>query len=333
MTRADAQRMGRHRPAQQRRPHTLVRRRATLLAAIGAAVALAATVLAFAVAGPSAPPAERTSLPTTPGSYLGLYIPGLPGSYAPMTTFTAATGVRPNIALYYSGWGEPFQSAFARQAADHDAVPLVQINPVQASIAAIAAGRYDTYLDAYAASVRSYRGPVILSFGHEMNGWWYTWGYRHTSPAAFVAAWRHIVTVFRRHGATNVTWLWTINVIDAHGGIRPPAPWWPGRSYVTWVGLDGYYHRSFPTFAALFGTTIKAVRALTRYPIPILTAETGTTPGPDQPAKITNLFAGIRAYGLLGVVWFDARNWRLNSPAAYAAFRRGATADLTLRAP
>ena len=73
----------------------------------------------------------------------------------------------------------------------------MQINPKDVSLAAIASGHYDSYLRSYAEAVRSYRGPVILSFGHEMNGSWYSWGYRHTSPAVFVAAWRHIVTLFR----------------------------------------------------------------------------------------------------------------------------------------
>ena len=62
--------------------------------------------------------------------------------------------------------------------------------------------------------MRAYRRPVILSFGHEMNGYWYTWGNTHTSPADFVDAWRHIVTLFRAEGAENVTWLWTINAIQ-----------------------------------------------------------------------------------------------------------------------
>ena len=76
-------------------------------------------------------------------------------------------------------------------------MPLVQMNPTKTSVAAIAAGRYDSYLTDYAKAVRAYHRPVILSFGHEMNGHWYTWGYTHTSPKIFVAAWRHIVTVFR----------------------------------------------------------------------------------------------------------------------------------------
>jgi mannan endo-1,4-beta-mannosidase len=166
---------------------------------------------------------------------------------------------------------------------------------------------------------------VVLSFVHEMNGNWYSWGYHHTTPAAFVAAWRHIVTVFRQQGADNVTWLWTVNVIEKTQGIPSPAAWWPGRPYVTWVGIDGYYLKPSWKFAPLFGPTIKAVRALTLDPI--LISETAATPAAGKPAKIADLFAGIRAYGLLGFVWFDVdknRDWRLSGPAAIAAFRRGA---------
>ena len=36
-------------------------------------------------------------------------------------------------------------------------------------------------------------------------------GIRARHAATFVAAWRHIVTLFRAEGADNVTWLWTVN--------------------------------------------------------------------------------------------------------------------------
>ena len=163
-----------------------------------------------------------------------------------------------------------------------------------------------------------------------MNGFWYSWGYRHTSPAVFVAAWRHVVRLFRQQGADNVTWLWTINIIDLRRERIPsPAPWWPGSSYVTWVGIDGYYFKPSWTFASMFGPTIKAVHALSRDPIPILISETGAAAAAGQPAQIADLFAGIQGYGLLGFVWFDAHgslDWRINSPTAIAAFRRGAEA-------
>jgi mannan endo-1,4-beta-mannosidase len=261
-----------------------------------------------------------------PGSYIGVYTRGVPHTYAGVSAFTATTGVSPGVVVYYSGWREPFQVRFAKAAAKHDAMPLVQIDPTGVSLAAIASGRYDVYLRSYASAVKAFGRRVILSFGHEMNGSWYSWGYRHASPAVFVAAWRHIVTVFRAAGARNVIWLWTVNIIQCRCHILSPSAYWPGSSYVTWVGIDGYYYEPSWTFAPLFGPTIKAVRALTLDPI--LITETAA-PAAIQPAKIADLFAGVRAYGLLGFVWFDVnkrQDWRISSPEASAAFRRGARA-------
>jgi mannan endo-1,4-beta-mannosidase len=262
---------------------------------------------------------------TRPISYLGVYERNAPVSYAAVASFTSATGVQPDILMYYSAWLEPFNTQFALAAAAHGATPLAQINPTGVSLAAISAGKYDSYLSSYADAVLSYRNPVILGFGHEMNGYWYSWGYRQTTPAVFVAAWRHIVTLFRKLGARNVIWLWTVNIVATSGGIRYPDPWWPGNKYVNWVGIDGYYYNSSLTFDPLFGPTIAAVRNLTREPI--LIAETAA-PAAIQPAKIQDLFAGIRLYGLLGFVWFDVvdkQDWRLRSPAAIHALRLGAT--------
>src|ERR1700733_15201243 len=269
-------------------------------------------------------------LPTTPQSYLGVYASGAPASYDGVTAFASATGAKPDVVMYYSGWFVPFPAAFAATVSSNGAVPLVQMDPDNISVAGIAAGRYDGYLTAYAEAVRAYPHPVIVSFGHEMNGSWSSWGYRNTSPAKFVAAWRHIVTLFRELGARNVTWLWTVNIINntQQGRIPPPAPWWPGNSYVTWVGIDGYYLKPNWQFAPLFGPTIASIHTLTRDPI--LIAETGATAIADQPAKIADVFAGIHAYGLLGFVWFDSTNshrqdFAVSSPAALAAFRKGAS--------
>jgi hypothetical protein len=97
---------------------------------------------------------------------------------------------------------------------------------------------------------------------------------------------------------------------------------------VNWVGLDGYYYHSSWTFTSLFGPTFAAVRQWTQDPI--LIAETGAQTGPSQPAKIADLFAGVRLYRMLGFVWFDAKagqdDWRLTTPASFAAFRKNASA-------
>jgi Glycosyl hydrolase family 26 len=295
---------------------------------VGAAIVVALAVIVAATRhykAAAAPPPARVILPVKADSYLGAYLAGVPEHYDPVLDMAASTGVRPNVVMYYSGWQEPFRTGFAQEVARNGGVPMVQIEPKDIKLSDIASGSYDRYLASYADQVRSYGRAVIIGFGHEMNGYWYSWGSRHATPAAFVAAWRHIVRVFRANGAGNVTWLWTVNIIDAKGGIRAPGPWWPGRAYVTWVGIDGYYYKPSWTFAPLFGPTIKAVRALTSDPI--LISETGATATAGKPAKITDVFAGVRAYGLLGFVWYDARgvrDWRIDSPAADAAFRRGA---------
>jgi mannan endo-1,4-beta-mannosidase len=306
------------------------RKVAVILAICAAIITTGAIVLATVLHGPRSvdPDAPASAAhPLAPGSYLGVYEPSVPASYAGVSAFAASTGVRPSVVLYYSGWLEKFQTRFAALAARHGAVPLVQINPGGVSIQAIASGQYDSYWRSYASAVKAFGHRVIISFGHEMNGSWYSWGYKHTSPAVFVAAWRHIVTIFRREEADNVTWLWTVNIRQCDCHIDSPAHWWPGNSYVNWVGIDGYYYTRSGKFASLFGPTIKAVRALTLDPI--LISETAA-PAKIQTTEIPDLFAGVRAYGLLGLVWFDVNNghqdkdWRISSPAAFAVFRRGA---------
>ena len=257
------------------------------------------------------------------GGYLGVAEAGETASYQPVEDFATAVGRKPNIVLYYSSWSEAFNTRFARQVHAHGAMPFVQIDPGHTSLATVASGRDDAFIRSYARQVRAYGHPVIIGFAAEMNGDWDPWGYRHTPARTFVAAWRHLVTVFRQQGAGNVIWLWTVNVTDARTG--PVHDWWPGAAYVTRVGIDGYYYHSSTAFSSLFGPTIAAVRQVTG--APILIAETAAVPAAGQPAKIADLFAGVRLYGLLGFVWFDVthpENWRLSSPEALAALRRGA---------
>ena len=301
------------------------------LAVVAAAAIAAAVIIYNTSSNQTGPLPDR--LPSSAGSYLGVFESGLPAKYSEVTSFAAATGSKPDIVMYYSGWFVKFPQSFAMATADNGAVPLVQMDPDTVKVAQIASGHYDGYLSSYAEAVRAYDHPVIISFGHEMNGNWSSWGYKHTSAKVFVAAWRHIVNVFRELGANNVTWLWTVNIVnDARSGdVTNPAPWWPGSSYVNWVGIDGYYLKSSWQFRPLFGPTIGLVHKLTADPI--LIAETGALQSVGQTAKINDLFNGIQLYGLLGFVYFNStddsadqnKNFVISSQAALAAFRKGAS--------
>ena len=309
-------------------------RLAAVIAVTGSVVLVVSAYLVLVVgmtkhAARSADPVAAT-LPSDPSSYLGVYESGPPGTFQPVADFTSATGTQPNLIGYYGGWGEPFQTSFANTVREHGAATILQWDPTYASISVIAAGGYDNYLRSVAHSVRSFGYPVVIGFGHEMNAPWYSWGYETVAPSTFVAAWRHIVTLFRSEGANNVTWLWTLQADEP--GTGPIASWWPGAQYVTWVGIDGYYYRPSDTFATVFGRTIAQVRAFTSKPV--LVSETAVGPEAGQSKKIQDLFAGMRRYGTLGLVWFDIaqddgiyhQDWHIeDNPAAEAAFGRGAS--------
>ena len=224
-----------------------------------------------------------------------------------MNEFAKAIGRKPNLVGYYSGWNEPFQSGFAETAAQHGAATIVQIDPAGIPLAKVASGAYDSYLARFATAVAAFGHPVVISFGREMNGFWYSWGYHHTPPAVFVAAWRHIVTLFRQHGATNVKWLWQVNSKSPQTG--PVRDWWPGAQYVNWVGVSGYYVVPTDTFSYIFNPVVADVRQFTHDPV--LIAETGVRPSSGQQRGIRDLFSGLRSQGYLGLAWFDE-----NTPGA-----------------
>jgi mannan endo-1,4-beta-mannosidase len=296
-----------------------------LLAFVIAAVAVGFTGARFNIV-PTPSPVVRSSLPPTASSYLGVFEPGSPPSYQPIEQFAEATDREPNLIGYYSGWAEPFATSFADMVYKHGLIPFVQIDPTLASVSAIATGAYDVYLDTYAVAVRNFGHQVVIGFGHEMNATWYSWGYGKTPPSTFVAAWRHIVSLFRSQGADNVTWLWTVEADSSTTG--PVASWWPGPGYVDWIGIDGYYNSPADTFSRVFVPTINAVRAITDKPV--LLSETAVTRRANQYAHIVNLFEGMAKYKTLGLVWFDKdqlqqsehQDWRIEGDVqAEVAFR------------
>ena len=281
--------------------------------------------------GPPKHPVHTPPLSTKPLSYLGVYEPGSNDSYGPISEFGQTAGRAPNIVLAYMGWGQNLLTTFVDNAYDHDAVPLIQLDPDNVSLTSIAYDGQDTYIKTLADEVAAYGHPVIIGFAHEPNGNWYSWGSGRSSPTTYIAAWQHLVDGFRQQGADNVTWLWTINVV----GQRGPSHWWPGASYVNWIGIDGYYESRNQTFATLFGPILEQVRDFTSDPV--LISETGVSPRACQIRGITDLFSAMSGSPYLGFVWFDKNQtgglsrqpWRLESApdTVIDAFRRDARHD------
>lgn len=269
-----------------------------VLAIVGAAL----VVPRFIHHTPVIPHNPLNSQPLAATPQFGVFEPGIAKSYDPVQSFADTVGRKPNVLLLYQAWNVPFPAKFAVEAVQNGATPMIQVLPRYVSMKQLAQGRYDAYLRSYAEQVKTFGEHVIWSFAPEMNGWWYTWGWKHTPSKDFIKAWRHIYNVFQNVGATNVTWLWTVNR-GVPGRTPNISHWWPGDKYVTWVGIDGYYFLRSATFGSVFGDTIGQVRRLTHKPL--LLSEAAIGPKAGQAKKMPGLFRGIQKHHLLGLVWFD----------------------------
>ena len=251
--------------------------------------------------------------------YIGVAAVSLRG----LTTFGHATGTRPNLLVIYRSFGTPLSAAEVPPVIACGVQPLIQLNPYGISLAAIAAGHYDSYLKTYGAALGRLGTKVAMSFAPEANGDWYSWGCRHTSPAVYVAAWRHLHDVMNQASGRNIIWVWDVN--HMYPGACPLRARWPGAQYVDLTAVDGYWRGPGDTFATLLAPTIVAALELGE---PVIIGETGAPNQAQAPEWIHSVFQGVKhTAGVLGIVWFnygDAHgDYRLqDDPSALAMFRQ-----------
>jgi Glycosyl hydrolase family 26 len=254
-----------------------------------------------------------------PRRYFGV-ITNYPGS-PQYNQFISRAGVRPTLDDFFFSFGEPWNSRLACLAIHHGAMPLIQLNLRHISAAEIASGRTDGYVARLAGQIKRLGSPIVVSVGHEMNGNWYSWGWHNTPVGTFVRMWRRIHQIFARSNARNVIWMWTVD--RATPPATNPGPWWPGRAYVNWVGIDGHNRLPSDRYSNVYGPTIADVRRITDDPI--LISEAGVVAGSRRPAQIADLYRAVYDKpGMLGVLYLNLLtrriDWRLLDPASVRAF-------------
>lgn len=315
-------------------------------------------------AGSSVPLAGKIRAPRGRGVLWGVFEQGAPFSTSRLAAVEKAVHRRPAIVMWYEAWdGRPsFPADAARRLTSRGIVPMVTWEPwrspsvlgqlvvrqPQYRLRRIADGAFDSYIRDYAAQVRRFGGPVMLRPFHEMDGFWYPWGgtVNGNTGAAFVAAWRHIHRIFDEMGASNVTWVWSVNheSVPATPANTPPR-YWPGGRYVDWIGISGFNWGTSSSFGAwiTFDQIYrKRIGELLRFKKPIVLSEIGAAEvGGSKPAWIRATFATIvgRYPSVRALVWYDKRDsslqdWRIDSSAASAtAFRSSVERPALLSAP
>ena len=251
------------------------------------------------------------------GKFMGVEAPGVASSLAPAARFARSVGMKPNIIGQYVAWNGLFPAQSVARAWSYGALSYLAWEPFGVSVQSIAEGHSDAYITQFAKAVRALNLPIALSFGHEMNGYWYPWGTKQTTPAQFVAAWRRIHDGFIRAGATNVIWVWNPNDIYPVPQVQLK-PYYPGNAYVDWVGITGYVATTGPhTYGGLYAPTIEEIRSFTAKPFII--AETSVETGPAEVAGARQLIVRTVADhpDVLGLIWFDYNkdgvDWRIES--------------------
>jgi beta-mannanase len=216
------------------------------------------------------------------------------------------------------------------------------------SLSAIKSGRYDEYIRHWAVDLQGVPGPILFRPMHEMNGNWYPWcgSVNGNTPEAFVEAWRHIRSIFRKAESDRLVWVWCPY---AHSVPDEPyneiGRYFPGAEEVDWVGLDGYnWGTSQPwsrwqDFADIFGEGYERLIRLAPDK-PCMIAEAGCAEeGGSKGRWIEEAFEALRGRfaGIKAMVWFNIEkecDWRIeSSEESLSAFRACASQWQGRRAP
>ncbi len=291
--------------------------------------------------------------PPAYGAYIGIYRPPMPFVIAEYDAYLATTSPKPpSIIMWYQPWAESgpheIDQAALASVYQRGAVPMITWEPWDPGTNANAVqnpgtnqnwrlknildGRYDGYIRRWASKIKAVKGPVMLRPMHEMNGEWYPWAgtVNDNTPADYIAAWRHIHDMFEAEGATNVTWVWSINgesVPDTRENRYDV--YYPGDEYVDWVGLSGFNwgttgnNSQWETFDEIYTAPLRYARTLNK---PIVIAEFASVEqGGDKAEWIYDAYKRIRTEHpeVDAVVYFDSfesgpdgtQDWRIHTSA------------------
>jgi Glycosyl hydrolase family 26 len=189
----------------------------------------------------------------------------------------------------------------------------------------------------WADALKSRTGPIYLAFGHEPESAPFR---AYGNASQYIAAWRHVVNIFRANGVKNVQWTWQMTSYSfwvPRSDRRYAAKWYPGNHYVDDVAADAYDWSACRNVAPVQlgvqdGPALQFARVHDKGAV---LGEFATGPGPQRAEWIRNAghFLAANSGTFRAAYYFDTDaaggcKWRLTSGAdlsALYAIARNAT--------
>jgi len=110
----------------------------------------------------------------------------------------------------------------------------------------IIAGKYDKYIDKWAADIKKLDNPVLLRFAPEMNTSSFSWsgsmnGSAKSGAKTYIRAYKRVHDRFAKAGVKNVLWVWTpIKWGWPFETWNHYTNYYPGNNYVDIIAMDEY---------------------------------------------------------------------------------------------
>ena len=238
-------------------------------------------------------------------------------------------------------------------------------------------GQYDYVIRPAAQYAAEFGQPMFIRWSWEMDGDWYphngpnafgpdgtqSWNiaddlYIHfgdpniaDGPERFVAAWRHIRTIFAEEGADNVIWVWSPNWLSFPNVSLAPwntlSAYYPGDDQVDWIGTSIYFRgdggNEWLPFRDMLDHTFPGLSIAEFHALhpekPAMIAEIGAAEKSDDDKPkaewIKNTYGTeVKEYPYIkALLWFsvlkveEGIDWRVNSSEASLNAYRTAISD------
>ena len=203
------------------------------------ATATASPTPAIATRGPAAP---------VTGAWVGAWVkPKVAtdaGRVAAITGFESQIGRPLNVVNVYHST-EAFPTTADRQFLAQG--KTLMISWAGDDTLAINSGQDDALIRARAEGVKALGVPILLRWRWEMNR--PNLAASVGSPAAYVAAWKHVRAIFTAVGATNAGWVWC--PLATNFDATNAAAFYPGDDQVDWLCADVYPGPAYDSFSAV----------------------------------------------------------------------------------